>query len=119
MVEREVELVNLTHHPIVLHTDRGEVELKATERPARVKVNVASTEHVEFNGHKIVLVTSEPGLIDHLPPPETGRLLVVSRAVAAAAADRQDLVVPDDLHRDSSGRVLSASRLARIQHLQG
>lgn len=41
-------------------------------------------------------------------------LFIVSRVVAEAAKDRDDLLIPDDVARDEEGRVIGCRALARI-----
>jgi hypothetical protein len=41
-------------------------------------------------------------------------LYIVSRVVAEAARDRDDLVVPDNVIRDDQGRVIACRALARV-----
>lgn len=49
-----------------------------------------------------------------LPPPEPDTLRVVSRIVAEAHPDRDDLVFPDDLVRDETGQVIGCRSLSRL-----
>jgi hypothetical protein len=54
------------------------------------------------------------GQVVDLPEPQDDTLYIVSRAVAEAARDRDDLVVPDNVIRDDQGRVIACRALARV-----
>lgn len=54
------------------------------------------------------------GEVDGLPAPRAGVTYIVSRVVAEAAREREDLLVPGGLVRDGSGRVLGCLYLTRL-----
>ena len=81
---------------------------EVTERPTRI---------VTEQGDKATVLVADATsgrmrLDPPLPAPAPGVRLVVSRLVAAAAPDREDLLVPDKLVRDQFGRVTGCERLA-------
>ena len=106
-----IDLVNLTPHKVVLFTPEGnQVEIPPEGTTPRVRMEVR--EAGEVLG--IPVVETYAAGVEGLPEPRPGVLYIVSRAVAQAAPDRDDLTVPDDLVRDEEGRVIGARRLARI-----
>jgi len=66
----------------------------------------------------INIVASEFGDVTGLPSAVDGTWLVVSRLVAAACPDRQDLLVPADLVRDDEGRVVGCKALEAVNGFQ-
>ena len=54
------------------------------------------------------------GAVEGLPDPEEGVVWIVSRVVAEAAKERDDLLVTDDAVRDDQGRIIGCRALARI-----
>jgi len=61
---------------------------------------------------RIPVVRTVPGDVEGLPDPIPGTVFLVSRIVKAAVPDRMDCMVPDDLVRDSEGRVIGCRRLS-------
>jgi hypothetical protein len=111
-------LRNLTPHPIVLHTGHPVSPTKTwpAEDGPRPRVQVdrrAGRPLRTLRGDIPTTITSTGRLVD-LPDPQPHTVLIVSRIVAEAAPDRDDLVFPDDLVRDTEGRVIGCRAFARI-----
>ena len=107
-----VHVINLTPHSLNLVTDSGTVTIPPSGTVARVAVARESVGTVTIDGVTVPLSRTTYGAVEGLPDPAPDTLYVVSAVVAAAAKDRKDLVVPDDLVRDEQGRVVGARGLA-------
>jgi hypothetical protein len=62
----------------------------------------------------VPVVRQSLGEVTGLPEQTAGTYLIVSRVIAAACPDRLDLLVPDNLVRDSDGRIVGCRRFARV-----
>lgn len=96
-------IINLTPHAINIYV--GMTPMKAY--PDSGKVARVSTQNVvvgEEDGVRLVAKTF--GDVVDLPEPAEGVYYIVSSLVALACPDRTDLLVPDDLVRDDTGRVV-------------
>ena len=105
-------LVNLTPHALSLVVGSEAVTVPPSGTVARVSVTRESAGTVTVGGVQVPLYRTTYGAVEGLPDPAPNTLFVVSAVVAAAARDRTDLVVPDDLVRDDQGRVVGARGLA-------
>lgn len=108
-------LRNLTPHPVTIITDVGSVHLppEPGTRPHIDEIREA-TEPVFVEGLPVPTVRVVGGSAVDLPEPKPGTLFVVSRVIAEACPERTDLLVPYDLVRDETGRVIACRSLARI-----
>src|SRR5690606_36682213 len=106
-----VNIVNLTPHALNLVADSGTVTIPPSGTVARVSVTRESVGTVTVEGVTIPLYRSTYGKGTDLPPPSLNRPCVGSAGVAAAARDRGALVIPDELVRDSEGRITGARGL--------
>lgn len=119
-----MRIVNLCPHAIDLLIDDGrEVVIPPARRPARVLVTRSPVEERKFepdgagpDGAPVVVpvTTSRYGEVVDLPGPAPGVCFVVSYPVAYACAERDDLLIPDDLVRDQRGVVVACRSLTRI-----
>ena len=107
-----MKVVNLTPHTLTIITGSGAVTIPPSGTVARVTVTRDSAGTVTIDGVDVPLSRTTYGAVTDLPDPEPGTLYIVSSLVAAAARDRNDLVVPDALVRDDQGRVIGARGLA-------
>mgnify|MGYP001398705579 FL=1 len=107
-----MKIINLTPHALNVLTDSGTVTIPPSGTVARVTVTRESAGTVTVDGVQVPLYRTTYGAVEGLPAPAPDTLYVVSSLVAAAARDRRDLVVPDDLVRDEQGRVIGARGLA-------
>lgn len=107
-----MKLRNFTPHKVVLvKSDGDRIEIPPEGTVPRVRMEVRETGEVLG----VPVVETVAAGVEGLPEPRPGVYYIVSRAVAAACPDRDDLLVPDDLVRDGEGRVIGARRLARIR----
>ncbi|WP_416976976.1 hypothetical protein [Streptomyces sp. T028] len=111
-----VHLVNLTPHPIRLVTDTGTLltELPPSPTPARrTESTTPQPSLITPENITVPVVRLAFGPVEHLPPPAPGTAYVVSRPVADAHPDRDDLLVPAHLIRDADGNTTACRALAR------
>jgi hypothetical protein len=87
----------------------GDVDLPS-EGVARVIDHATSQGHLD--GMEIVDI--ESGQVEGLPDLQAGITLVVSRVLAMACPDRDDLVFPFGEVRDAEGRIVAVRALARF-----
>lgn len=110
--QRKMKIVNLTPHELNFITEAGNTTIPPSMIVARVVVERETPWTVTIDGVDVPLYRTRYGKITGLPDPQPDTLYVVSSLVAAAARDRNDLVVPDNLVRDEQGRVVGARGLA-------
>lgn len=112
-----MNLLNLTPHAITVYrnTDDGVID-RVTIFPAGVAARVEETfKNVhELNGIPVLMRVS--AIVVGLPEKAHGRYIIVSRMVAVAAPERDDLLFPDDIVRDSGGRVVGCRAWGAITH---
>ena len=107
-----MKVVNLTPHAMNIVTDSGTATIPPSGTVARVTVTRESAGTATIDGGVVPLYRTTYGEVTDLPDPAPNTLYVVSSLVAAAARDRNDLVVPNDLVRDEQGKVIGARGLA-------
>jgi hypothetical protein len=99
------KFVNLTPHEVningVSFPPSGQIARAAEKR----KLSHYVSDNIPVN--RVLL-----GDISGVPAPQEGTYYIVSRIVAEAMRFRNDLLVPDDLIRDNSGRVIGAKAFA-------
>lgn len=107
-------MINLTPHPLTLITEIETMNIPPEPTPARCAEDVQ--DGVDFRiGHAFVPVRRVIlGEVTGLPAPRASTLFFVSRPVAEARPDRSDLVIPFDLVRDDTGRIIGCRELARV-----
>lgn len=105
---------NLTPHVVTIRTDAGSMDIEPVGVVPRVGQETVPLGAVDVDGFLVPIARSRATDVVDLPPPVDGTLLVVSRVLAEACPDRDDLVVPDGLLRDDQGRVTGATRLSAV-----
>jgi hypothetical protein len=120
LVRAVTNLVNLTPHSVTLVGDGGTVVIQPTGAPARVTLSSDQPDLTvrvcigeDYRIGVPVVVTATTGEVTGLPPAAAGTLYIVSRPVAAARPERDDLVVPHDTVRDDCGVVIGCRALAK------
>ena len=102
-----MRLKNLTPHPVVLGEGENQRVIPPAGRPARLMESYRPLGDVE--GIPLFeIIYSDP--LD-LPPPQEGRLLIVSALMREVLHGRMDLVSPCQLVRDSNGYIRAARGL--------
>lgn len=115
VVYGDVRLVNLTPHSITVVGDSGETILTIPSAGvARCSVKKERVATIGINDHNIPVSWVTFGEVVDLPEPQDGTIYIVSRAVAEARRDRDDLLVPDDLVRDEEGRIVGCRGFAVV-----
>ena len=114
-------LKNLTPHKVAFQLASGEMKvLEPTGIVPRVSeqatvVGVVSIEDDSHpNGVTVSLMHVTAGRLEGLPEPQKGIIYIVSRLVAEAARDRDDLVFPFELVRDNSGTIVGCGSLGTV-----
>lgn len=92
-------IVNLTPHPVNIVNG-------PTFPPSGEVARVSSTTEKVGEIAGVSLFRTRFGAVEGLPPPSNGDYFIVSRMVASAAREREDLLVPSGLVRDEEGRVI-------------
>jgi len=104
-----VELINLTPHPVNIE---GYGEIPPSGKVARASEQ--RKKEGEINGITVNVVTL--GNVVDLPPSKPNTFYIVSRVVAEAErGKRNDLLIPDEPIRDSSGKIIGAKSFAIIK----
>lgn len=107
-----MEIRNCTPHTINIFVS-GEERLTLTPSGVCPRCSQSETVVGEILGVPVTKQTF--GSVEGLPAREEGVYLVVSRMVASAAADRDDLLVPGPLVRDpETGQPRGCNGLSRI-----
>lgn len=105
---------NMTKHELSFYLPGGTVQVIPADPdgPARVATKIAHLGKTEG----LSLVRTVFGEIEGLPNATTGVTVIVSRSVRraldASGRERLDVVVPDDLIRNSFGDVIGARGLS-------
>ena len=103
-------LVNLTPHIINIVVEGGIVDVNPSGTIAR-----CSQSNVAVGNINGIPVTKQCfGEIVDLPASQEGVVFIVSRLVAAAAQERDDLVIPGPLVRNEQGQPIGCQGLSVI-----
>ncbi|MBW2081556.1 MAG: hypothetical protein JRI39_00380 [Deltaproteobacteria bacterium] len=111
----EPQLLNLTPHMVTLITPEGHLSIPPSNSVARIELRAENEGYLTIRGAAIPLVSTRPEKITGLPDPKPNTFYIVSRTIAEALPERRDLLVPDELVRDSRQRIVGARRLARLK----
>jgi hypothetical protein len=112
-----MEIKNFTPHTVTILDDNNVFNVIITipsSGVARCSSTVEDAGCVMHGTTTVPVVRQSLGTVEGLPEYVPGTYLVVSRVVAAACPDRLDLLVPDNLVRDSDGRIVGCRRFARV-----
>ena len=116
MKRNETLIRNLTPHEVTVHTLNGMLHIPPMDEPARVVVSDVADQPVPYfgTGTTLPVTLQTRGRVENLPPTRPGVMNIVSRAVAVACPDRDDLLVPDQPIIED-GRIVGCRRLVRFQ----
>jgi hypothetical protein len=110
-----MKLVNCVSHDVVIVANDGAtITIPPSGAVARCTVTRSVVGTVTIDAVTVPVTATVLGQVVDLPQPEPETLYIVSRVVAEAARDRDDLVVPDDVIRDDQGRIIACRALARV-----
>lgn len=105
---KKVKLINLTPHELNLYANGKLNETIKPSGPA-ARVGVERIEIGYLNEYPVSKVTFLE--VENMPPPEEGKIFIVSAIVADALAAQgrtNDIYAPDILVRDDKGVVIGA-----------
>jgi len=104
------KFVNCTPHCINLFLENKSVKVfPRCDLPARLEETVKTS--IVLDG--VTIAETVFGKVQNLPEPEDNTFYIVSRLVLSASPGRKDLLVPNNLLRDSEGNVIGCKELAR------
>lgn len=119
-----MNIINLTGHPIKIielgdkdhpHFIKGLITtIEPSEVVAKLGQFTKSLAPIEFNGIKIPVTQNYQGKVFFVPEPKPNTIYLVSKPVAMALPERDDLYVVNGLVRDRDGKVLGSRSIARI-----
>lgn len=103
-------IINLTPHEVNLINDDQSFNWPKCDNPPRL------TEVQKHDGfaESFVIMKKSFGECENLPDQKEGDFLIVSQLVASAFPKRSDLIIPNDMIRDESGRIIGCKSFARI-----
>lgn len=110
-----MNLVNLTPHPVIVYDANGDTLLltipsSGEARCAQVRELVGTCE---YNGVEVPLYSTSFGQVSGVPDPQYDTLYIVSALTAQALlGQRDDLVIPDNMVRNSTGQVVGCRGFA-------
>ena len=107
-----MKIVNLTPHAINFVGEDGTPILTVDPSGTLARVSVRTETVGEIAG--IPVTQSVFGEVVGLPDPEDGTVFVVSSLVAQRCHDRDDVFIPNESVRDSSGRIVGCKSLGRV-----
>ena len=114
-MNNNINVVNCTPHDVNLVTESGEnitfersgIIPRLTEQ--QQKISSVNSEGIEIDIMKKAFLEPEG-----LPEPQENTIFIVSALVAGACKNRDDLVIPNDIVRDETGRIVGCKNLAKI-----
>ncbi len=113
---KDLKLINLTTHPVVLVDDEDKVlyEIPSDVKSGKFELPRIRTEKT-FVGYinGIRVTTTNFVEVENIPQPKKGTIYIVSMLVASSANEREDLFAPDELVYDTKGKVKFARGLTR------
>jgi|AntRauTorcE11897_2_1112592.scaffolds.fasta_scaffold06293_5 hypothetical protein len=111
----QIEFINLTPHDINLIRGNNTVlTLSRAINPPRVEERVESQEHLTVNGsYDIPIYQARNEYVAKLPEKREGYYYIVSRIIAEYS-ERDDLLVPHGLVRDSNGNIIGCSSFKKV-----
>jgi len=104
------QIINCTPHPINLVNNAGELILALPKGEIVPRLNQETKEVGNING--IAITSTFFGECNDLPAYNEGTFLIVSRLILTANPGRTDLLVPNELVRDSSGNIIGCKSLS-------
>jgi len=109
-------LRNLTPHPITFVNEQGNVlaELpveEGTAIPRCTTSNICKGSYPVTAEYEVPVTRSMFGVVLDLPAEKSDVVLIVSRMVAEASSNRADLLFPNQLVRDETGRIIGCLSL--------
>jgi hypothetical protein len=116
-----MSVINLTPHEINIHVELGSAHLSRTLTIApsgivpRVGVSSRPVGYVLIDDVQVPVTATTYGTVSDLPDQVLGNVYIVSRVVAEACRDRDDLLIPGEAVRDQGGRVIGCRGLCSLR----
>lgn len=107
-------ILNLTPHVVNVFDLEGNHIVDLPVEEGMYIPRVSQTQEVLGETAGIPITRQTFGQVENLPDPQPGVFLVVSRMVAQAVHERQDLLVPGSLVRNDQGQPCGCHGLSRI-----
>jgi hypothetical protein len=106
-------IINKTPHPVTLVDNQDKVvkTFPACPKEELIRLSAKTVPAKELDG--IPTSRTEFGSAIGLPDFEEGVYYIVSQLVKSAKADRNDLLVPAEVVRDSNGQIIGCKSLGR------
>lgn len=113
-------LLNYTPHTVHLHTGLGVQPIQSLGEARAAEITTLSTD-LPFDPfgdggmcEHVPLANKRYGDVTGLPEPKVQTLYIVSTLIQQACPERTDLVSPDGIIRDDSGRVIGCKGFYRL-----
>lgn len=104
-----MEILNYTPHTVNIVNAEGE---KIMDFPSVGEARCAQETKVIGTLGLVPITSTEFGEVSGLPEEKEGTYYIVSRLVRQALANRKDLLVPNDMMRNSEGQIVGCKSLA-------
>lgn len=109
-----MKLINLTPHNITLKSKDGfELTVESTGL-ARCECTDTLVETVQTPDLTLDVMKKSFGKVNGLPEPQPDTAYIVSRIIAEACPERDDLYITGNPIRDEAGRIIGCSCLCKI-----
>lgn len=105
---------NCTPHDLNIVAREGMVTIPPSGIVPRCEQSEVEIGQIVLDDCIIPITAQKFGEVIDLPEQEDGVYLVVSRLVAAACPDRNDLLIPGPLVRDEAGKVVGCKGLSKL-----
>lgn len=98
---------NLTPHSVNYISEEDIIiSIEPEKTPARCFQSIVSDGTLKTAIGNFNLSKSKFGKVENIPEQEDGVYYIVSRLVLSACADRNDLLVPNEIVRNDSGQII-------------
>ena len=121
-----MQIINCTPHSIALlfpeglewdsksRCYHGEPKVRLVIEPSGVVPRCTQEEAMVASMHGVPVYRMKFGAVESLPPRMAGAVYIVSSLVAQACPERDDLLIPAHMVRDSEGKVVGCTAFARV-----
>lgn len=109
-----MKFYNATPHAVDLYLDDEFVAIPPSGVVVRVAIVREEVDFFSFLDKNVPINVVKTGLTLGLPDYEEDVVVIVSRMVAEAHPERHDLVFPDSIIRDETGKVTGCSAFGSV-----
>ena len=107
------KLINLTPHAVTIVNGGESITIDPSGIVARCKQTDEQTGYIETEYGDIPISETKFGEVIDLPDPKQDTCYIVSRLIMQACYERADLLVPNEIVRDSAGIIIGCKSLAK------